>query len=315
MAGKVSKYFLGHCKFFSIRFRFLSWDDIDDVMIFLRVISKLPLSVLYGFSDFLFFITYYVTGYRKEIVWKNLTKSFPEKGEKELTAIIKQFYRDLCDYGVETLKLLTISREELGKRMVFKNPEILEKFAIKNQSVLILASHQFNWEWLLAAGCFNLPMPVDFVYQEQSSKFFNDFSLAGRMRFGGHPIIREHVARESIRRKGKQESRAIAIIADQFPGQGQDKRYWTKFLNQDTAFFQGIERLAELTQYPAVFFSVKKIKRGYYESTGTPITQPPYERDGHELLNTYACMIEEKLEQQPSNWLWTHNRWKELPQV
>ncbi len=104
----------------------------------------------------------------------------------------------------------------------------------------------------------------------------------------------------------------MAIVADQFPGQGQDKRFWTKFLNQETAFFQGIERLAELTQYPAFFFSVRKIRRGYYETTGTLVSLPPYENTNHEMLEKYASLIEKKLEDFPSNWLWTHNRWKEL---
>jgi len=281
-------------------------------MFLLKVLSRLPLRVLYGLSDFLFFITYYITSYRKGIVWRNLKNSFPEKGEKDLQRIQKDFYHNLCDYGVETLKLLTISREELNRRMVFKNPEILNEYAAKNKSVMILASHQFNWEWLLAAGCFSLPMKVDFVYQAQSNKFFNDFSLACRTRFGGHPILREQVARESIRRRANVESRAVAIIADQFPGQGNDKRFWTKFLHQDTAFFQGIERLAELTQYPAFFFSVKRIKRGYYEATGTLVSLPPYEKANHEMLVKYAELIENRLEEFPENWLWTHNRWKDI---
>jgi KDO2-lipid IV(A) lauroyltransferase len=281
-------------------------------MFFLKMLSRLPFRVLYGFSDFLFFITYYVIGYRKEIVWKNLKRSFPEKNERDLKRIQRDFYHNLCDYGVETLKLFTISEEKLRQRMVFKNPEILKHFAEKNQSVIILASHQFNWEWLLAGGCLSLPMPVDFVYQVQSSTFVNDFSLECRTRFGGHPIIRENVARESIRRRAKLESRAIAIVADQFPGQGQDKRYWTKFLSQNTAFFQGIERLAELTQYPAFFFSVRKIKRGYYEATGTLVSLPPYENADHAMIEVYAQQIEKKLREFPDNWLWTHNRWKEL---
>jgi Kdo2-lipid IVA lauroyltransferase/acyltransferase len=282
-------------------------------MFLLKLCSRLPLRVLYGFSDFLFFVTYHVMGYRKKIVRGNLERSFPLKNARELKQIQKQFYHNLCDYGVETLKLLTISREELNRRMVFKNPELLNDFAKKNQSVIILASHQFNWEWLLAAGCFSLPMQVDFVYQAQTNNFFNDFSLACRTRFGGRPIIRENVARELIMRRGL-GSRAIAIVADQFPGQGQDKRYWTQFLNQNTAFFQGLERLAELTQFPAFFFSVKKIKRGYYEATGELISLPPYDRADHAMLERYAGRIEHQLMAFPSNWLWTHNRWKELSQ-
>jgi Kdo2-lipid IVA lauroyltransferase/acyltransferase len=276
----------------------------------LKLFSRLPLSGLYVFSDFLFVVVYHVIGYRKKLVWKNLKNSFPDKSDKELKSINKQFYKNLCDYAVETIKLVTISQEELSKRMIFKNPEILQPFANQKQSVIILASHLFNWEWLLTVGSFKLPMKVDFVYQEQRSKYFNDFSLKTRTRFGAYPIKREAVGRESLRRKD--ELRAIAIVTDQFPGQGQNKRYWTNFLHQNTAFFLGIGQLAVLLQYPVFFFKVKKIKRGYYEAEGIWISNPPYAKESNSMVDTYAQVLEKSIHEYPDGWLWSHNRWKNV---
>lgn len=276
----------------------------------LKLFSRLPIGGLYLFSDFLYVMVYHVIGYRKKLVSKNLKNSFPDKTDRQLKRIQKSFYRNLCDYAVETVKLNTINSEDLSKRMIFKNPEILQPFAIKQQSVIILASHQFNWEWLLVAGSYKLPMKVDFVYQEQQSEFFNDFSLKTRTRFGAYPIKRETVGRESLRRKD--ELRAIAIVADQFPGQGQNKRYWTKFLNQDTAFFLGIGQLAVLLQYPVLFFKVKKLKRGYYEAEGILISNPPYEKESNSMVDAYAKVLEESIHNYPDGWLWSHNRWKDV---
>ena len=67
-------------------------------MFFLKILSRLPLSVLYIFSDFLFMMSYYVIGYRLKVVRKNLRNSFPNKSDEELKKIEKQFYRDLCDF-------------------------------------------------------------------------------------------------------------------------------------------------------------------------------------------------------------------------
>ena len=221
-------------------------------MFFLRILSQLPFSVLYLFSNFLFFVTYRLIKYRRKIVVKNLKNSFPESDDATIRAHEKEFYKNLCDYSVETLKLLTISEEDLKERMVYLNPEVITPYRDKSQSVIYVTSHQFNWEWLVAAGSIYLPIPVDFVYQPPSSKFFDQFSLLLRTRFGGHPIKRADVAREIIRRKDI--VRGVAIVADQFPGHDNDKRYWTTFLNQDTAFFQGVNQLSYMTQYP-VFFS------------------------------------------------------------
>ena len=277
-------------------------------MFLLRLLSYLPFPILYLFSDFLFLVSYRLISYRKKIVRKNLQKSFPEKTEAEIKAIEKQFYKDLCDYAVETLKLLSISATELKRRMVYKNPEIVKEFADKNQSILLLTSHQFNWEWLLTSGCLYLPLGVDYVYQKQSSKTFNAFSLAGRNRFGAFPIERSQVGRETIKRKNI--LRGVAIMADQFPGHARDKKLWTKFLNQNTAFFLGLSQVAYMTQYPAVFYGVRKIKRGFYEAEGFVVSRPPYVKDSQQIVEDYARAAEKIINQYPAGWLWSHNRWK-----
>lgn len=281
-------------------------------MFILRLLSRVPLPVLYLLSDFLFFVSYYLVGYRRKMVKKNLLNSFPEKSQQERNQIEKQFYKDLCDYGVETVKLLTISKEELKRRMVYKNPEIVKQFADQNQSILLLTSHQFNWEWLLVSGCLYLPLGVDYVYQRQSSRTFDRFSLVGRNRFGAFPIERFQVGREAIRRKNI--LRGIAIMADQFPGHSNDKKYWTEFMNQRTAFFLGLGQLAFMTQYPAVFFGIKKIKRGYYEAEGVLVAQPPYEKDSQQIVEDYVKATERIIKQNPAGWLWSHNRWKSREQ-
>jgi Kdo2-lipid IVA lauroyltransferase/acyltransferase len=275
-------------------------------MFLLRLISRLPLSVHYAFSDFLFFVGYRIVKYRRNEVWSNLKNSFPDKEISELRWIEKVFYKNLCDYAMETLKLLTISKEELSLRMAYKNPEVLKPYSHKNQSVILLTSHQFNWEWLLASGSINLPIDVDFIYQRQSSTLFDNFLLACRTRFGAYPIERRQTAREAIKRKGK--TRGIAIVADQFPTF--EKKHWTSFLNQETAFFQGIGQLAVLTQYPTFFVSSKKVKRGYYEAELIPLTIPPYEKDSQVVVENYAKITEKLIYSHPPNWLWSHSRWK-----
>lgn len=277
-------------------------------MFLLKLISRLPLSAHYLFADLLFLISYRIIGYRKAIVVGNLERSFPEKTHEERRKIRKDFYRNLCDYAVETLKLLTISEKELRKRMVYKNPEVLNEFIAKNQSIFLLASHQFNWEWLVAAGPFSLPLQIDFVYQSQHSEFFNEFSLISRSRFGAHPIKRQNVAREIIKRKDI--LRGIAIVADQFPGHENDKRYWTNFLNQNTAFFQSINQLAVLNQYPAFYAAIKKVKRGYYELELIKIAEPPYDKEKFQIVDEYVKATEKLIRQHPSGWLWSHKRWK-----
>lgn len=277
-------------------------------MFFLKLLSRLPLGVLYVIADFLFVITYYGVGYRRKMVWKNLKNSFPEKTDRELKAIQKEFYRNLCDYGVETLKLLTIDQQELKRRMVYTNASMVERYKAQGQSVVMLASHQFNWEWLLAAGNLYLPYPIDFVYQPVKSELFEEFSLQSRSRFGAYPIKRFEVARESFKRR--HILRGIAIVADQYPGHESDKRFEAKFLNQDTVFFLGANQLAQMLQCPTVFAKIKRAKRGHYEMELIELSLPPYTKDDTQCVANYIREVEKLIQEHPSGWLWSHNRWK-----
>jgi Kdo2-lipid IVA lauroyltransferase/acyltransferase len=277
-------------------------------MFFLRLLSRLPFSVLYAISDFSFFVAYHLIRYRRRLVQTNLKNAFPEKSKEDLRRIEKDFYKNLCDYTVETLKLLTISQEELGKRMTFENPEVLENFAAKNQSIIFLSSHLFNWEWSLVAACFAFPFRIDFVYQSVNNKFFDQLSLSCRTRFGAYPIRREDVAREMVKRKNI--LRGVATVADQYPGYKKDKKFSTRFLNQDTVFFLGTNSMALLSQYPAVYYSLRKVSRGHY--TGTPhiVGLPPYDKSSTVMLENYIREVERSIREYPAGWLWSHNRWK-----
>jgi KDO2-lipid IV(A) lauroyltransferase len=275
-------------------------------MFYLRVISRLPLGILYVFSDILFLLGYYVFPYRKNLVRRNLRNSFPKKTKTARRKIERLFYKNLCDYAVETLKLLTISRKELRKRVIFTNPEIITAYREKNIPVIALASHQFNWEWLLAAG--NLHFTTDFVFQPIKTSLTNKLLLACRTHFGGHAIKRNDLGREMVKRKNLW--RLIAIVSDQYPGQKKDKKYITRFLNQETAFFQAPNQIASLTKYPVVFSAIRKIKRGYYEATFVPLAEPPYVKDEEKVIDRYVQAAENLIRKYPAGWLWSHKRWK-----
>jgi len=256
----------------------------------------------------MFVIGYYVIRYRRKIVQTNLKNSFPEKSALDLDKIEKAFYSNLCDYPIETLKLMTMSEKDILKRMKYKNPEVVEEYAREGKPMIYLTAHQFNWEWMLAGACLSTTPQVYYVYQSQSSTFFDSFSNLIRQRFGAKPIRREKVGREALKLKGTLHG--LALLADQFPGLGHDKRYWTNFLHQDTAFFQGINQLAIITQDPVIFFVSRKIKRGYYENEMITIAEPPYAKTDLTIVDNYIKATEKIIREQPEGWLWSHDRWK-----
>jgi KDO2-lipid IV(A) lauroyltransferase len=274
----------------------------------LRLLSRLPLSLLYVIADLIAWWAQYVSRYRYEVIKQNLTRSFPEKTEGEINKIIQGCYRNLADLVVETLKAITISEEELRRRVTFKNIDLLQERLNKQESVILIAIHQCNWEWMLLAGCLELPYRVDALYLPLRNKTMDELMLRTRSRFGGKPISAHQALMEVMKRK--KEMRAFGMLADQVPPKASDK-YWSQFLNQDTAFLLGTEQLPKVTRSAAIFMNIERVKRGYYEVSLEMIAEPPYARDeNHPIIETYKVMAEKLIRKNPSDWLWSHRRWK-----
>lgn len=273
----------------------------------LRLLSRLPFPVLYVLADILFLIAYYILRYRRSVVYENIKRSFPEKPESEIRTISRQFYRNLADIVVESLKSLTIKPEVFKKRFTLTNPELVESYFKKDQSILVMAGHLGNWEWLLLGCCIYFSKPIGVIYKKLSSRYFDQLMIDIRSRFGGRPILMEQALMDIVRKN--KEVTAYGIVSDQVPLQDGEK-YWTSFLNQDTAFFIGTIRIAQLTSYPVLFLSMKKVKRGHYTGTFKLLAEAPYEKHDHSVLEKYAQAMEQCIREDPSTWLWSHRRWK-----
>lgn len=268
----------------------------------------MPFRILYVLSDGVYGLLFYVTGYRKKVVLKNLRNSFPEKTQEEINIICKKFYHYFCDLTLETFKTLTISKEKMLKRCSLEpGAKILfDQLAATNQSVIIVMGHKGNWEW--AGNTFSLccKHQLYVIYHPLSNKYFNGLVYKMRTRFGTKLIAMKDTFREMT--KNRSELNATAFIADQSPSP--DKAYWMQFLNQDTPVFMGTEKIAQKMKYPIVYVSVKKIKRGYYTLAAKLLKEPPYILNEGEITTAHTEKLERDILEQPETWLWTHRRWK-----
>jgi Kdo2-lipid IVA lauroyltransferase/acyltransferase len=278
-------------------------------MIIFKLISFLPQWVLYIFSDLLFLIGYYVIGYRKKVILENLQHAFPEKSENERREIARLFFRNLTDSFAEIIKMYSISKEELDKRVKIKNKEIVLDVIENNQVIIGLTGHFFNWEMHLLQMMANVSNKCDVVYLKVNNPFFEKLMLAIRTRFGGGLIERSSFQRDYLRKRD--QPRLIVLAADQRPSHG-EIRYWAPFMNRETAFFEGAEKLAKRFNHPVMYSHVHKPKRGHYTFTYEMISVPPYENEKeHSITDAYIALTEKNIREQPSLYLWSHKRWKD----
>lgn len=278
-------------------------------MIFLiKLLSKLPLSVLYGIADFFHFILIYLFNYRKKVIETNLTNAFPSKNRNEIKAIRNQFYSYFTDIFIEFVKGNTITKQEILKRVKIIGDEEVQKRISNNQSVILVAGHQGNWEWAIHRLALT-NYTNDIIYQKLNNKEFNDFTYQIRTRFEKINLLEK---RESVilTRERKNIPRAICLLSDQAP-QKPESAYWTKFLNQDTAFFTGLERFAREYNYPVYYVELIRTKRGFYEMRFELLADLPLEELPHgQILERFAKKLEKSVLNHPDQYLWSHRRWK-----
>ncbi|MDR6195526.1 lysophospholipid acyltransferase family protein [Siphonobacter sp. SORGH_AS_0500] len=277
-------------------------------MVLFRVISRIPFKILYLFSDVLFFFIYYIFGYRKQVVLSNLAAAFPNKSEQEREKIAREFFQNFCDFIVETVKTLTITQEEIQRRMKLENSEILHRLVNEEKkTVFTMLGHQMNWEWV-SLSIASDGIPADVIYKPLSNDFFEKFMLAIRSRFGIKPVSMYNILRDMVSRR--KEPRVIGTLADQAPHHP-DSAYWSTFFHQETDFFNGTEKLARKFNTPIVFGKVTKIRRGYYSFHLELVAEPSYQDiSSGALTEVYIRWLENTLIEQPALWLWSHKRWK-----
>jgi KDO2-lipid IV(A) lauroyltransferase len=267
--------------------------------------------LLYLKSDYLFLWLYHIIGYRKKLVSENLIKSFPQKSEKELKQIEIAFYHHLCDLILESLKAYTISEKELRKRCSIKNPEIMEQFAAKGQSICIAMGHYGNWEWAGQRVSMDTKFKLLVLYRKIKNNYFDRFMQRLRSRFGAVPVEMRETVRVLLDYQKKAQATATVFIADQTPPP--ENAFWLNFLNQNTPVFKGTEKIATKYNMPVLFGQVHKVKRGFYEIELSVLCENPSELSEKELTQLHTRKLEEYIHQKPEYWLWSHRRWKHHP--
>ena len=275
------------------------------------ILSLIPLRILYLFSDFFYFLLCYIIKYRKDIIEKNLVNSFPDLSQKEINNTRKQIYKHLSDILFEGIKNLSISKEELKKRVSVLNPEVLDEIFNEKKSVILVSGHYNNWEWMISAQAFLFPHKAMGIGMPLSNSFWDKKINERRARFGMN-IAHAKNYKEKINAYNN-APHAILTLSDQSPGNSL-KSYWTSFLNQQTGVLFGIEMMAHEYQYDVVFFKTRKKSRGYYEITLIKMEKNPNTLQWGGITEWHTKKLEELIHENPAYWLWTHKRWKrEVP--
>ncbi|SHI88501.1 lysophospholipid acyltransferase family protein [Flavobacterium terrae] len=276
---------------------------------FLYLISLLPFRVLYFFSDLTSFILFYIIRYRRNVVEENIKKSFQNLNENDRLKIEREFYTNFCDNFFETIKLLSMTKNELHSRIEFDYSN-LKQLIENKQNIHIYLGHQFNWEWAnahIASVLKNVNIVV--AYKPLRNKSFNGFMLKLRSRFGSKMVSSKNMKKEIEDLKVNEH--ILIMVADQNP-KTPDKSFWTSFLSRPTSFISGSELYSASKNTPTFFAKIVRIKRGKYKFEVSPIFNFDEEYHLGKITSIFTHKLEDAIIHNPENYLWSHKRWKHI---
>lgn len=270
------------------------------------VLSLTPMGFLYALASFTFFLTYYIIGYRKEVVIQNIARSFPTKQYGEIRAIEKKFYSCFVSYFAEIIKAVSAPVEVLDKKISFENLELIDGYIKSNRPVIACLGHCGNWE-MLNFMPYKMPHETYAVYQPLRSGIMNRLMIKIRSRFGMKQLSDNAVVRHILSKKSG--SSVYLFLADQCPRLKEEK-YRLTLLNQETYVFSGMEKLARAGQTAVVYLHITQQSKGNYKIVCLPICANAGSMKDGEITQTYIDLLTENIREEPYGWLWTHRRWK-----
>lgn len=277
------------------------------VVFLLRSLSRLPHGALEGLSTGLAWLLGRLVGYRKQVILGNLRRSFPDADPAEHMRIYRAFMRHFADITVESIKHFSIGREDVHARMLHKNTEAFEPFFAAKRSVLIAGGHMNNWERYALTADASVPHKTMAIYKRLSNPKMDEAMRASRERFG----LKMVPTREAKKWVAEHINDPVAVVMgfDQSPADPA-KSWWTTFLHQETAWYYGLEQFAREHDMPVVFGHIRKRKRGWYETEYELVTDNPRSLPEGDILRRCIDLLENDIREAPSEWLWSHKRWK-----
>lgn len=277
-----------------------------------RGLGALPWPLLRGVSSFVAWLAHSVVRYRIKICRDNISSSFPDMSAKEVDKTVRDFYRFLADYFIETVKLGSMSADEMRRRMVFENIEEVNDDLRAGRNISIFLGHFCNWEWVSS-----MPLWLDLssgavpcqIYHPLSNVAADEVFGKIRTRFGATNLPMATSAKTLMEMSAKGIPTITGYIADQTPSR-RAIHHWIKFLNHDTPVFTGAEKISRKIHAVAYYLDMRRPERGRYVGSFVKISADTASEPTDYVTDDYFRHLEASIEAQPPLWLWTHRRWK-----
>ncbi|MQP23581.1 lipid A biosynthesis acyltransferase [Flavobacterium sp. LMO8] len=274
----------------------------------LWIISILPFPIFYLLSDFVYYLTYYVIGYRKKVVRENIQLALPHLSDKERLIIEKKFYSHMCDMFLEMIKTISISQKEIEKRYTFSNLDVYLELEKKNKSIALLCAHYASYEWAVSMN-FHINHKGFGIYKKLANPYFDKLVKKIRSKFRSELITTRETISTIVKNYKNKTLSLYGFASDQSP-KPSAAFHWADFMGHYVPVHTGAEMLAKRFDMNVIFLQTRKIKRGYYQASFQVLSEDAKSVPNYDITDTFLKLVEQQIYEAPEYYLWTHKRWK-----
>jgi KDO2-lipid IV(A) lauroyltransferase len=273
------------------------------ILILTWPIRWLSYPTIHRLGTFLGTCAYYaLPKFRKKALSNLALASFPEI---EIQKLAKASLQNLMITCLEYAKFS--SETKIGRVASCVNPDAAAELMKNNKPVIFFCGHQSNWEVLFLEGTSRMPGVA--IGRPIKNAILYEWITSIRQKYGGKMITPQNAIREGLR--GLKRGAFLGIVGDQgMPDSGYSSLFFGK-----KAWTSPIAAILSYRTGSPIMVATTRRKEGkyfiHYSDAIWPDATQPMEQEVDRLMKAALAHLELTIKEDPGQWLWAHNRWKQ----
>ena len=270
----------------------------------MRLVVFMPFKLQYFCAKIIGILLKKLATKKYKIAKINIQKCFPNLSKPEQNKIINQHFTDFAMSLFEVANCFYQSPKKLQKNYQLNNLDLLQKHLKNQENIIILVGH---FTTMIIAGRI-LADNIHFadIYRPQNNKLFNH-TMVKRFEKYGIKMIKAKDGKAII--KTLKSGVPIWYAPDQDLGKN-TSTVFVDFFNIPTNTITATSKLAKISKAKIVHFDFYRTKNGYV--CRFKEVEDFANDDKLDALKINQT-LEKQILKQPSQYLWTHKRFKTRP--
>tara|TARA_B110000438_G_C15789680_1_gene640052 strand:+ start:813 stop:1673 length:861 start_codon:yes stop_codon:yes gene_type:complete len=241
----------------------------------------------------------------KKLIESNILKAYPNIKSFEIKTIVKQMWSNYGKILAEYMFIKNFRENFFKKKIKINGQEVLEAIQKNKEPVIFVSGHFNNFELLaMCIDKFNIPLTT--IYRPLNNMFTNIIMES---------IRKKYICKNQIK-KGKsgikesllffKKGFSIALMIDQRVSEGIKSNFFGKEAHTTTVPAQFVKKF----NCKIVPMHIERKEKNNFEINIYEPIQYSKEKTIEDITKDLNLWLEKMILKNPSQWIWTHNRWK-----